>query len=218
MKKWIKLLLTIISVILSLVLIILTITFKDFINKNTGLFSLIFSGIVALSASIYASLTWRLVNETRILREFQSSPQVYFTCVVREEWINFIDFVIHNAGQGFAYNLKFEIETSSKYWKERFSQLKFIEGIKFLPPNFKIQSFFTSLADDFEEKSKEPFTIKIKYFDKPENEGKEYNGEFTIDFSKYQGMEQLGEPPLHKIADSLYRIENHLSNLVLKMK
>jgi hypothetical protein len=37
----------------------------EIINQNSGLMTLLFSGVVALSTLIYAILTWQLVSETR---------------------------------------------------------------------------------------------------------------------------------------------------------
>jgi len=47
----------------------------DFLNDNSGAFTVIFAFIVALAPVIFAILTWRLVSETRRLRKTQTELQ-----------------------------------------------------------------------------------------------------------------------------------------------
>ena len=61
------------------------------LNRNSGVFNVIFSGLVAFSTIIYAFLTWSLVLETRKMREAQTEPNIIITIQPSEEWINFID-------------------------------------------------------------------------------------------------------------------------------
>jgi hypothetical protein len=48
----------------------------EIINQNSGLMTLLFSGVVAVSTLIYAILTWQLVSETRKTREAQTEPKI----------------------------------------------------------------------------------------------------------------------------------------------
>ncbi|MCD6214741.1 MAG: hypothetical protein J7J46_07180 [Candidatus Desulfofervidus sp.] len=191
----------------------------EFLNENSGAFAVIFSAVVAIATVVYAILTWRLVSETRKMREAQTEPKVSVTIQPREEWINLIDMVIQNIGLGPAYNIKFEINPDFEYMKGKFlSELGFMKnGLKYLAPNQKLQFFLT--IENFEEKTKKSFEIRVTY---QNSIGKTYKDVYTIDFSQLIGLSQLGEePPLYKIAKNVEEIKkdiHHLSTGFHKIK
>jgi len=41
----------------------------EFLNQNSGAFAVIFSAMVAFATIVYAILTWKLVSETKKMRE-----------------------------------------------------------------------------------------------------------------------------------------------------
>ena len=191
----------------------------EFLNENSGAFAVIFSAVVAIATVVYAILTWRLVSETRKMREAQTEPKVSVTIQPREEWIKLIDMVIQNIGLGPAYNIKFEINPDFEYMKGKFlSELGFMKnGLKYLAPNQKLQFFLT--IENFEEKTKKSFEIRVTY---QNSIGKTYKDVYTIDFSQLIGLSQLGEePPLYKIAKNVEEIKkdiHHLSTGFHKIK
>lgn len=185
--------------------------FLDFLNKNSGAFTILFSFIVASATVVYAILTCKLVTETKKMREVQTEPKFSVIFQPREEWINFIDLVIKNIGLGPAYNIKFKINPDFEYRKGHFlSKLNFMKGIKYLAPNQKMQFFLTSLVENFEDKIKTPFKIKVTYNNKT---GKTYTETFTIDFFELVGLGQLGEPPLYKISKNIEKIQQEIHHL-----
>ncbi len=115
----------------------------EFLNQNSGAFAVMFSALVAIATIVYAILTWKLVSETRKMRETQTEPKVSVTIQPREEWINFIDMVIQNIGLGPAYNIKFEVSPDFEYAKGKFlSDLGFMKnGLRYLAPNQNYNSF-----------------------------------------------------------------------------
>ncbi len=190
----------------------------EFLNENSGAFAVIFSAVVAIATIVYAILTWKLVSETRKMREAQTELKVSVTIQPREEWINLIDMVIQNIGLGPAYNIKFEINPDFEYMKGKFlSELGFMKnGLKYLAPNQKLQFFLT--IENFEEKTKKPFEIRVTY---QNSIGKTYKDVYMIDFSQLIGLSQLGEPPLYKIAKNVEEIKkdiHHLSTGFHKIK
>ena len=192
----------------------------EFLNENSGAFAVIFSAVVAIATIVYAILTWKLVSETRKMREAQTELKVSVTIQPREEWINLIDMVIQNIGLGPAYNIKFEINPDFEYMKGKFlSELGFMKnGLKYLAPNQKLQFFLTSMIENFEEKTKKPFEIRVTY---QNSIGKTYKDVYMIDFSQLIGLSQLGEPPLYKIAKNVEEIKkdiHHLSTGFHKIK
>jgi len=117
----------------------------EFLNQNSGAFAVVFSAVVAFATMVYAILTWRLVSETRKMREAQTEPKVSATIQPTKESINFVAMLIQNIGLGPAYNIKFDVNPDFEYAKGRFlSELGFIKrGLSYLPPNQKLQlSFF----------------------------------------------------------------------------
>jgi hypothetical protein len=93
----------------------------------------IFSGSVVAATIAYVVLTWKLVSETRKMREAQTEPKVFVTIQPREEWINFMDLVIQNIGLGPAYNIEFEVHPDFEYEKG-----KFLSEIGFMKKRSKI--------------------------------------------------------------------------------
>jgi len=184
----------------------------NFLNNNSGAFDVIFSALVASATLVYAILTWKLVSETRKMREAQTEPKISATIQPREEWINLIDMVIQNIGLGPAYNVKFKVKPDFEYAKGRFlSELGFMKnGLRYLAPNQKLQFFLTSMIENFEEKTKKPFEIKVTYQD---SMGKKYEDVYVIDFSQLIGLSRLGKPPLHTIAKNIEKIQKDLHYL-----
>ena len=163
---------------------------------------LVFSGIVATSTVVYAFLTWRLVSETKRLRVAQTEPMVSVTYHPREEWINFIDFRIKNVGAGPALDIRLEVEPDFEYVPNKWlSQLNLFEnGLKYLGPGDERRFFLTSLTENGDAKVASPFEVKVTYRG---TIGNEKTDRFVIDFSEWEGLMQLGKPPLHEIADSM---------------
>jgi len=184
----------------------------DFLNLNSGSFNVLFTFIVALATGIYAILTWRLVAETEKLRIAQTEPDVSVIIQPREDWINFVDMIIKNIGSGPAYEVKFRVSPDFEFRKgEYLSKLNFIEnGIKHLSPQQKFHFYLTNMTEDFEKKIKSPFDMEVTYKNKF---GKQYKNTFRIDFSELSGLNQLGEPPLHKIAKNMEKIQSDIHHL-----
>jgi len=181
----------------------------EFLNENSGAFAVAFSAVVAIATIVYAILTWRLVSETRKMREAQTEPKISVTIQPREEWISLIDMVIQNIGLGPAYNIKFEIKPDFEYAKGNFlSELGLIKsGLRYLAPNQKLQFFLTSMIENFEEKTKKPFKVKVTY---QNSMGKKYEDAYVIDFSQLIGLRRLGRPPLYEIAKNIEKIKEDL--------
>jgi hypothetical protein len=51
----------------------------EFLNKNSGALSVLFSAAVTVATVVYAILTWKLVRETMLLREAQTEPRIEIT-------------------------------------------------------------------------------------------------------------------------------------------
>lgn len=183
----------------------------DYLNQNSGAITVIFTAFVAIATVVYAILTWKLVSETRMMREVQTEPKISAIIQPKDYWLNFIDLIIQNIGLGPAYNIKFEISPDFEDRNLKLSEIGFIKhGLRYLAPNQKIQFFLTSLTENYEEKVKNPFEIRIIY----ENSiHKPYSNIYSIDFSQFTGTSQLGEPPLYKISKNIEDIQKNIGYL-----
>lgn len=186
--------------------------FFDFIGQNQGPLSLLFSLIVTVSTVVYAILTWRLVSETQKMRKMQIEPKISIILQPCEEWIAFVDLVIQNIGLGAAYDVSFAVEPDfTCELGQPLSQVGIIKnGLKYLAPGQKYQFFLISTADKFDELKNNPFSIHVIYKDCIKEE---YADTFFIDFGQFDGMSQVGTAPLHKIAQSLERLQKDINNL-----
>lgn len=174
--------------------------FIEWLNENSGLFSLIFSLIVAVSTVFYACLTRSLVEETRKMREVQTEPKVYVIIQPGKDWINFLDMSIENVGLGPAFNITFKVDPDFEYIKgEMLSNLGIIKnGISYLAPSQKMNFFFTSMVEDFKRKIADSFEIKVTY---KNSIGKEYTDSFLINFSYLIGLTQATDPTYNMLGN-----------------
>jgi hypothetical protein len=188
-------------------------TFLDLLNRNSVAFTVIFSGLVAVATLVYAMLTWKLVSETRKMREAQTEPNISIIIQSKEEFISLIDMVIQNIGLGPAYDIKFKIDKEFEYEKGKcLSELNIFKvGLKYLSPNQKYQFFLTNMVDNFNEKVKQSFGIRVGY---KNNVGKTFESTYTIDFSEFVGLTRVGEPALYRIAKSIEKLEQDIAHLI----
>lgn len=70
-----------------------------------NIFQIVFSGIVAVSTVVYAILTWRLVRETRMMRQFQITPDIQIYFDRGETGSKYLYINIINKGIGTAKNV-----------------------------------------------------------------------------------------------------------------
>lgn len=185
----------------------------NFINQNSGLFLVIFSGVVALATVFYVLLTRGLVLETKKLRRAQTEPQVLINLQTSEAWISLLDLVIQNIGLGAAHNLTFEVNPDLQLRTGRkLSEVNFIKnGLKCLAPNQKITCFIGNLIEEAKKEKKTVLEISVSYENKKGDREKE---SFTLDFSEFFGLVHVGESPLKKIANNLEKIQRDIHSIM----
>ena len=171
-----------------------------------------FTGVVALSALVYAILTWRLVSETRRMREAQTEPRVSVRVELHHSGAYGYELIICNEGQGVANNVRFEFEGDPSYFRNSFvlgvwptvDQLPVIKkGLDFLEPG-QIFRFpiGTVSEEEFDRATGAPWTFQVQY----ENlYGKRKKAAYIVDFSQFRGM--VFEP------NALKEIEKHLDSI-----
>ena len=173
---------------------------------------IVFTGFVAASTVAYVVLTWRLVSETRRLREVQTEPRVSVRIELAEgAGHGAMELVVRNEGQGPAQNILFDFEGDPTYFTENgleqpIDQIAVIKhGLPYLGPS---QHFGILLGwlfgDAFIRATKQPWIFHIDY----ENLlGKSQRDTYTLDFSQFNGLMVGGGPPLVKIEKHLEALQ-----------
>jgi hypothetical protein len=124
---------------------------------------------VALSAVVYSILTWRLVSETRRMREFQITPDinVYFERSETDPSFTFI--VFKNSGLGYARNVRFEIIKDFGYYDHKSQELNnkgiIKNGIDSFYSNQTYKFYFTDVSQNHDQKVSDNLILKATYFD-----------------------------------------------------
>ena len=134
---------------------------------------IVFTGIVAVSTVFYAILTWRLVAETRRMREAQTEPRVSVRVEQEHGGLPAYELVIQNEGQGVAKNVRFEFEGDPTYFRysssrrappqvDKLTAIK--DGLDYLEPS-QVYRYPVGivLPEEFERATEKPWTFGIKY-------------------------------------------------------
>lgn len=174
---------------------------------------LLFSCIVTVSTVVYAILTWKLVSETRKMREFQITPNVNIYLERGEVDQSNIYLIFANSGLGVAKNVKFEIIKDFESYDSFYYQIDkkgiIKKGIDNFYPNQKQKFFLLNLSQDFETKIEYKMIIRAKYID---INRKAYSKDFSLSLSELAGIIKLSPPDnyLGKIAYELSEIKKEI--------
>jgi len=193
----------------------------DFLNRNSGALTVIFSAIVAVATIVYAKLTRTLVQETNRMRRSQTDPEVLVSVQPSEVWINLIELVVENIGGGSAYNLRLTVDPDVKCSRgEMLSSIGlFKHGLRQLAPHRRVKTFLFSVADRVAQiespGSSFEFTVRAMYNSEG---GDSITRTFELDLRHMVGMVQLGTPPLKTIADSLSALQKDVGYLTTGFK
>lgn len=123
------------------------------LNKYSNLISLLFSLVVTVATAIYAVLTWRLVSETRQLRQVQTEPRIEITQESFEYAVNIVRLRIRNIGLGPALSLRFSPRVTkggdvAKSLLEEFTASSyFSSGLHYLGPGQHLFSLYTNMME-----------------------------------------------------------------------
>lgn len=192
-----------------------------FLNKNAGVLSIVFSGIVMLATVVYAILTAGIVKETRRMRESQTEPRIEVTAFPREEFVNIITLCVKNIGLGPAYDVHFRLRGESQSDGESeliqdFSRSQFlVKGLRYLGPGQELRSGFTQMTKNFESKIKARLIVEVVY---SSSTGKSYNDNIPVHFEQFEGYGTIGTPHLYAMAKALEKIERNMDHLVTGFK
>ncbi len=179
-----------------------------------------FTGVVAISTGVYVLLTWRLVSETRRLREVQTEPRVSVRLEASQGGHRGYELVIRNEGQGPAKNVRFEFKGDPTYFRKTWirrsppsvDQIPAIkDGLDNLEPGQTFRFFLgTVTKEEFDRAILEPWTFLAVYGNLS---GKQKKDTYTLDFSQFTGT-LFAEDWLKEISNNMRSIESNISRLV----
>lgn len=193
----------------------------DFLNKNSGALTVLFTGVVTLATAVYAGLTWLLVKETRLMRQVHTEPKLQITVRPLEIAIHIVRLHIRNIGLGPALNVAFSKEVraggdSAKKLLDEFTETNFFSvGLKYFAPGEERVSHYTQMTEDHDGKIASVLEFLVTY---ESVTGRKYTETLTVDMSEQKGMYQLGKPHLYAISQSLEKLQKDISHVVSGFK
>ena len=175
----------------------------------------LFTGVVAVSTAAYALLTWRLVSETRRLREVQTEPKVSIRLELAERvGHGGLELVICNEGQGPAQNIRFNFQGDPTYFMEHghdqpIDKTPVIQnGLPYLGPGQNFRFLLGWLfGESFDRAMREPWTFQIDY---ESLANKSWKDVYLLDFSQFAGLDVGSGAPLVQIEKHLEVIQKDL--------
>jgi len=195
--------------------------FLDYLNKNSGAFTVIFTAVVTIATAVYAVLTYILVKETRLMRQVQTEPKIEIMARPMEIAVNILRLHVKNIGLGPAINIKFspKILAGSDGAKNLLEELTktnfFNSGLAYFGPNQELVSSYTQMTHNHEEKLASIIAFDLRY---ESVTGKKYKETIVIDMSEHKGAYQLGKPHLYSIAHSLEKLQGDIHNITTGFK
>jgi len=180
---------------------------------------IVFSGVVAGATAVYALLTWRLVSETRKLREVQTNPRISIRVETDHTGHPGYELVIENNGHGAAKNVQIEFDEDPSYCRSGWAhghppvidELPIIKnGLDYLEPNQAYRfPLGTVSPDEYERATEAPWTFRTQY---ESLYGKRRTDTYIVDFSQFRGT--FFEPNhLREIADHMSAVRQDFHRL-----
>jgi len=193
----------------------------EFLNQNSGAFSVVFAFLVTLATIAYAVLTYTLVRETRLLRQVQTEPKIEITARSFDFAITMVRLRIRNSGLGPAYNLQFRPkilkggDSASKLLQEFMEPNYFKVGLSYIGSGHEHFSGVTSMPEDYDGKIASIISFDIDYMS---GTGQKYQETIIIDMSEQKGTYQVGKPNLYSIAKSLESLKQDIGHIASGFK
>lgn len=182
---------------------------------------------IAILTFILAKETWYLRDaQTRQLEELKREnirPNVGIQLESSPVGVNFVNVKISNLGKGIARKVSItfldrtenEIPIGADVVVEKFRKLAiFRHGIQAMGIGQEISSFvfsFIELGNELNGEIFKPYLNMLIEFE--DVEGNPYSNSFTIDFSQYEGITELGGDALHKMATEVKKIREQIEKI-----
>ena len=183
----------------------------DFLNKNSGAFTVVFAALVAVATIVYARLTRSLVRETIKLRKAQTEPNVCTYIQIMPGIFSLSAFVIENIGMGPAYEVRFNLENDYIIFKEdKISELEvFRQGLSYLAPGQKVIPFLF-FQENKSAHSQPPLKISIDF---KNSSGDEFRNSYTIIMDRRIGVSDVQKEDTGKIEYEFHELRSSVQSL-----
>lgn len=170
-------------------------------------FKFLVSLMGSIATVILAILTLQMVREMKQSREEDRRPYVYVDFVFDT---SVILIMVKNSGRSGAKNIKFSFSpalVSSK--NEKISEINmFKEGIKFLPPEREIKTWFDMGPSFYKSDLPKTYNVEIEYQNAITD--KKYRESFVLDFNTRLGIATITRHTLHDLVEELRKINSTL--------
>lgn len=184
---------------------------------NTETAQLILTGSLVAITGYYAWQTRRTVRVMDEANETNNRPVVSISLRERDKSISFLDFVITNAGNGLARDIRLKVKGNNFLVKKVGSHKEFLKdfkpvknGMKVLAPEESRRYWFVSVLGRVEELQKTKTKLEISYFN--HDKTKTYSDVFDFDFLSLPEY-SLGQDPQYQSAKELEKIRKELEQI-----
>jgi len=163
--------------------------------------------LTAISTCAIAYLTYKLMKETRRIRELNSEPNIEVFIVPDERSSAFINMVIRNCGGGPARDIKWNIiadKDNVEQKKITILKMSLFNVLHYISAGEEFRFYFGSSFDLLKDPKMKPITIEVSYANALSKNRQ--NKSFIIDIQPWEGMVVLGKPSLDEISDSLKQL------------
>lgn len=181
---------------------------------------ILFSGVVTLSTAVSALLTWRLVKETRMMREYYIQPDISIFLDCGEADAGLVFVCIKNNGQGAAFDLIIRIVKDYNYYKNDKHSLNtkglFKYGAKGLYPSQQYRYFLTDLSTNQSEVYDDYMLFAVSYKNAL---GHKFEREYRLNLNEVVGLSVFTPPETYigRISYQLKKIREILESRNLSL-
>lgn len=164
----------------------------------------------SIATVILAILTFQMVREMKKAREEDSRPYVYADFIFDS---SVIFIMVRNSGRTGAKNIKFTFDPSliSSDNKNISDINMFKNGIKFLPPDKELKTWFDMGPEFYKSKLPRAYTICIQYENIITN--KRYFEKYELDLETNEGIIYIRKNTIHEAVKELENINKTLKGL-----
>lgn len=195
--------------ILSFVYLFMALVFKYnlFVNVNVDLKFLV-PLMGSIATVILAILTFQMIREMKKAREEDQRPYVYVDFIFDS---SVIMIMVKNSGRSGAKDVTFSFSPALISSKNKtISEINmFKEGVRFLPPDREIKTWFDMGPSFYKSNLPKAYSVAVKYQSVINN--KQYQESFVLDLNTRLGIATIGRHTLHDLVEELKKINKTLT-------
>ncbi|MFA5128665.1 MAG: hypothetical protein WC445_01710 [Patescibacteria group bacterium] len=185
----------------------------NWLNNNSGFVQAVATLLLVVITAYYAWQTKRTVQLMSKTEEENRRPRIAVFIAQREDWLNLIELVIGNYGNGIARNISFIVDGNLTLFneKENLNEIEIIKnGLPTLAPQQTIKIPLLSLVGRVDDLQKKDVTISLEYSDHSLEHT--YNDKYLMGF-KSLVERQLGTPPIYEMAKNIEGINKGVEKI-----